>query len=331
MKSMGFIEDELDEVRKLCERVIPGSKLVSCVHSMVRVEIRRTSVKNIVVCIQFPLEYPTKPILLELKSKKLSEKLLSKLTTVCDEEIKKYLGKAQILKTLQFITNFIDENPLSCCYDEITFLKSKLTANDELKLRQKASKIFLKLKEKKYFVNVSFHLPDDYPNEVVGIEVDTNLPPAIGRYLSGEAREKARQSVEPPLKLDLAARTKFVKRPSLGPAAAVFLDSIRLLPLELCQICHKACLPENPDDVIIDETNSLHVERMYCNHLFHLNCLLVYMKTPPFQGGKKCPTCGQKIYHEKWRIGEKLAEERWAHQQARQRELDERKLRGSEL
>lgn len=77
--------------------------------------------------------------------------------------------------------------------------------------------------------------------------MDTNLPPAIGRYLSGEAREKARQSVEPPLKLDLAARTKFVKRPSLGPAAAVFLDSIRLLPLELCQICHKACLPENPD------------------------------------------------------------------------------------
>ncbi|KAK9501997.1 hypothetical protein O3M35_012611 [Rhynocoris fuscipes] len=320
---MGFIEDELDEVRKLCEHIIPGSKLVSCVQSMVRVEIKRTSVKTIVACMQFPLEYPAKSILLELKSKTLSEKLLAKLTNVCDEEIKKYLGKPQILKILQFITNFIDENPLSCCYDEITFIKSKLTKNDELKLKQKSSKVYLKLNEQNYYINGTFHIPDDYPNKQVEIDVDTNLPPAISRYLIGESMEKARQCVEPPLRLDAAAKAKFVKKPSLGPATAVFLDSIRIIPSEQCQICHKLCLPVNPKDVVTDESHSLHVERMYCNHLFHLSCLIGYMKTPPFQGGKKCPTCGQKIYHEKWRVGEKLAEDRWAHQQARQRELDE--------
>ena len=40
-------------------------------------------------------------------------------------------------------------------------------------------------------------------------------------------------------------------------------------------------------------------------------------------GGKKCPDCGKQVYHEKWTIGEKLAEDRWAHRQARDRELAE--------
>lgn len=36
---MGFIDDELQEVSKICENVVRGSRLVSCVPSMVRVEI----------------------------------------------------------------------------------------------------------------------------------------------------------------------------------------------------------------------------------------------------------------------------------------------------
>nr|CAD7198852.1 unnamed protein product [Timema douglasi]CAD7576137.1 unnamed protein product [Timema californicum] len=72
-----------------------------------------------------------------------------------------------------------------------------------------------------------------------------------------------------------------------------------------------------------DESADRHVERVYCSHLFHLECLITFMKTPPFHGGKKCPTCGQRIYHDKWRLSEKITEDRWAHQQARERELKE--------
>lgn len=39
--------------------------------------------------------------------------------------------------------------------------------------------------------------------------------------------------------------------------------------------------------------------------------------------GKKCPRCNLRIYHDKWNISPKLAEERWAHKEARQREIDE--------
>lgn len=72
----------------------------------------------------------------------------------------------------------------------------------------------------------------------------------------------------------------------------------------------------------MDENAGKHIERIYCGHLYHQECLLAFMKTPPF-GNKKCPSCGIKISHHKWRLTDKLAEDRWAHEQARERELAE--------
>ena len=40
-------------------------------------------------------------------------------------------------------------------------------------------------------------------------------------------------------------------------------------------------------------------------------------------GGKKCPGCKLRIYHEKWKVTPELAEARWAHKQAKDRELGE--------
>ena len=65
------------------------------------------------------------------------------------------------------------------------------------------------------------------------------------------------------------------------------------------------------------------VEWVYCKHVYHHACLDVYMKTPPFDGGKKCPKCGKRIYHEKWNISPELAEQRWAQKEARKREIEE--------
>lgn len=42
-----------------------------------------------------------------------------------------------------------------------------------------------------------------------------------------------------------------------------------------------------------------------------------------FAGGKKCLKCGQRIFHDKWNIAPQVAEERWAHQEARKREVAE--------
>lgn len=161
---MGLIQDELSEVKRLCEHVIPGCKLISCVPSMVRTEIRKTEHKTLIVCIQFPDDYPKAPLLLELKSKTLSDKLLQRLTERCEVELKKNLGKPQVLELLKFLRVFIDENPLSCCFDEINALKQTINAtSDELKLKQKHSAIVLKVMQGKYFLNTKVGLPDNYP------------------------------------------------------------------------------------------------------------------------------------------------------------------------
>lgn len=40
-------------------------------------------------------------------------------------------------------------------------------------------------------------------------------------------------------------------------------------------------------------------------------------------GGKKCLSCDNRIYHDQWSITPELAEARWAHKEAKARELDE--------
>lgn len=80
---------------------------------------------------------------------------------------------------------------------------------------------------------------------------------------------------------------------------------------------------QDPAAAVTDDNDDLHVERILCGHLYHLKCLSDYMKTPPFAGGKKCLICKERVCHEKHKIAPELAEARWAHLQARQRELDD--------
>ena len=96
----------------------------------------------------------------------------------------------------------------------------------------------------------------------------------------------------------------------------------------------------DPAAAIHNEKAAAHVERVYCGHAYHHDCLILYLKTPPFDGGKKCPGCQKRIYHEKWKVTPELAEARylvlpkiylnrkqsvlfcrWASEQAKAREL----------
>ncbi|KAK9870964.1 hypothetical protein WA026_009926 [Henosepilachna vigintioctopunctata] len=319
---MGFIEDELTEVKSLCENVIEGSRLVSCVRSVVRVEIKRTLFKALVICFQFPEDYPKCPILIELKSKTFSSKLLEKLSNICEQEAKKYINKAQILVVVKFLKNFVDENPLACCYDEITDLKLKLSGSDELKLKQKSSTIILKVFNQKYYLESKIFIPDDYPQERIEIQdLTTNFSPALNRHIIAQAKEIARKCVEPPVKQN-KNDPPFKPNPSLKKSVEFLITCVKSFPSEQCQICKKNCLPEDPALLELDENSSSHIERIYCGHLLHLECLVSFMKTPPF-GNKKCSVCGVKINHHKWTLTDKLAENRWAHEQARERELEE--------
>lgn len=70
---------------------------------------------------------------------------------------------SQILPTLKFIRNYIEENPLICCYEEISILKELLTDRDELKLKQKNSTINLIVNQGSYYFKTKLVVPDNYP------------------------------------------------------------------------------------------------------------------------------------------------------------------------
>ncbi|ELU12713.1 hypothetical protein CAPTEDRAFT_129847 [Capitella teleta] len=322
-ESQAIISKELAAVKVKFSQ-IEGAELISCVQVMVQIRIARTERKNIVACFQFPEGYPRTPILLELKSKHLSYKLLDGLTRVCEEEAKKMIGQQQILHIAKFIRKFIDDNPLCICSDEISNLKKLLKTGDEIKLKQKTSQVILKLREGQYYMNVKLTVPDNYPLEVTGVEIsDTNFPSHLSIHFASQSFEIARQCVQPPLRKNPKAPL-FTPKPALSPVTDYLVtEVIHTYPNAVCPACRENALPVVPSEIITDPSDARFVERVYCKHLYHHNCLDKYMKTPPFIGGKKCLACEKRIFHEKWKATPELAEARWAHQEARHRELAE--------
>lgn len=391
---MSLIEFELKEVRKLCGNVIESSQLVTCDESLVsphffqltvslfsksicvdfqiRVNINQTKCRCLTACLRFPKEdYPHQPLLVELKSKTLGDRILENLTKSCDEHCKtSLLDKPQILPLLKFLVKTLQENPLCICYDEIINLKqfiakteinTTLTKGTEIKVKQKKSAISLRVCGGKYFIKLEVTIPADYPHErPEWQDFHSNFPDVLIRYLNGQAKETVRLCVEPPLRV-FKNDPPWAVQPSLYKTFKFLIQATQEFHTEICQVCRKKCLPEDPEEIVKNDNDDLYVERAFCGHIYHSGCLKKYFCTPPFpSGGKLCLAsskhsrpdyiglaapntkskdgksgnksivkqetnegCGQRLMHDKWALDPKKAEQRWAHKKARERELEE--------
>lgn len=257
---------------------------------------------------------------------------------------------------LKSIGSYLRENPLCIIYQEYADVKSRLLDSSSLKLKQKTSTVTLVARGGTYYFKIKISVPIDYPHScVTWDEYDSNLPVMLVRFLNGQAKELARQCVEAPLR---AGNSSFEPRPSFERAIGFLVDATYEFQKELCPICKLIVLPPSADDVCTDDTRDEYVERVYCGHIFHQGCLKKYMREPPFPaGGKLCPAqkkhprsdekrkimaavaaerkssknattsvesiCGIRLSHDRWGLNVKLAEARWAQQQARVRELEE--------
>jgi len=318
---MGLIEDELDEIRRQCETQIKTSKVITVIPTMLRVEIERTPYKKITVLLQFPKDYPMAPILVELKSKHLAPKLLNGLTQVIEKETKQMLRKPQAFFVLKFVAKFIEDTPLCVCSEEIAKVKNMLGPEDRLKLSQKSSSVTITIVKEGYFLSLRCVIPEEYPVKQVEISAtDCNFPRVFRAWFVENSKEIARRCVQPP-KNPKPNAPKFECGASLEPALRFLVQSVQRYPLEPCQVCGVRLFPADPSLAVHNERAKDHVERVYCGHAYHHDCLILYMRTPPFEGGKKCPGCNNRIYHEKWRVTPELAEARWAAEQAKAREL----------
>ena len=217
---MTVIDDELQELKKCCENVIPDSKLIACVAAMIRVELKKSVFKTMAVCFTYPTNYPTNHILVEIKSKTLSRKLLDGLEKVAEVEAKRYIGKPHVLFILKFINQFFDDNPLACCSEEISEVKKLLGEDDKFKLSQKTSSICVQVSKNKYFFKAKIKVPNNYPLERITLEnIESNFPRIFKAWFSEQAKEIARRCVEPPLKVS-------VRSAAIGSAPNIYIRVI---------------------------------------------------------------------------------------------------------
>ncbi|CAL8082990.1 unnamed protein product [Orchesella dallaii] len=319
------LQKELDEYKNKLQAKVPRiTKVMTWSQEYVKVEISITKFRTLIMTLRFPDRYPETNLLVELTSKTLGHNLLFGLSAQCEDECKRSIGEVQILRVIQKVSKFLEEKPLCCCAEEISNIKREiLKSDDAIVLKQKQSSVNLIARQGKYYYDAMFCVPDDYPEAPIRNDLNaTNFSTAFQKYFQAQMTEIARQCVEPPLNKKKASHT-FEKRPSLFPAVKFLVESVHRYVNEVCCGCNNKGFPEDPVNVIDESSNRYHVERLYCGHIFHLKCLVKYMKTPPFQGGKKCPSCGERIFHEKYKVPPELEEARWAHKQARQRELDE--------
>ncbi|XP_053688271.1 uncharacterized protein LOC128737620 [Sabethes cyaneus] len=352
---MGLIEDEIDEVKRLCCNVIPCSKLVTCLNSLIRVDINHTDSRQLTVCIRFPVDYPQNKLLLEFKSRSMSLVFLERFTKICDEKSSQFIGKPQVMNVLKFIDSYLRENPLCIVTEEIFNIKKLLEGTSgDLKLRQKSSSLCLSARGGPFFYNAKFRISERYPVErIQWDECDCNLPQALVRFVNGQANEIARQCVEAPLRKIKNNELEFKPKPSLERTLRFIIAAMKGFPEERCPICEQLSLPPTAQEVIEIDTEAKFLIRMFCGHVYHQGCLKRFMSEPPFPpGGKICPAkrkhprsdrtggggrlkhttgtnseeelCQQRVTHDKWGLNDvKSAEAKWAHQQARVRELEE--------
>ncbi|EDS37774.1 conserved hypothetical protein [Culex quinquefasciatus] len=345
---MGLIEDEVLEVSRLCCNVILGSKLITCMSSLIRVDLYQTESRQLTACIRFPSEYPRNKLLVEFKSKTMSLTFLERFTKICDEKGAGFVGKPQVMSMLKFVDGYLRENPLCIVTQEIFGVKKLLEGTGgELKLRQKSSSVSLMARGGPYYFGAKFHVPEEYPVQRIQWEdCDCNLPQALIRFVNGQSKEIARQCVEAPLR-KLKTDQEFQPKPSLERTLRFIIEALKGLPTDRCPICEELSLPSTLVEAEISDEDDRFLIRMFCGHIYHQGCLKKYMSEPPFPpGGKICPAkrkhprsdrsagrrpavesnelCQQRVTHDKWGLNDvKSAEAKWAHQQARIRELEE--------
>lgn len=315
-----IISSELAQVQQKAPN-IEGVTLEAAVRNIVRATIRLQGLRTITTCMQFPAEYPKEPIVIELKSKTLPEKVCDKITKICEEEAKKWLGQKQVMLMINFVKEFLIENPLCVCSEEILSVKKKLlTSDDSVILKQATSKVVYRISQEQYFMQFVLVVPEEYPIKQVKIELeDHNFPEILKVNFISQATEIARKCVQPPIKKK-PKDPPFEPQPSVLPVVKFLVEAVKKFPVMCCPLCKERVLPQNPSEPVTDKRRRM--EKLYCGHLFHFICLYKYIKTPPFTG-KICPDCGNAIYHDKFKLSPQLMEARWAHKQARQRELDE--------
>ncbi|GMH32881.1 hypothetical protein BSKO_00715 [Bryopsis sp. KO-2023] len=192
-----FIEGELARVRQ----VLPQDQLKSCVIDMVQVAVNVTNWRSLTLYLRFPDAYPQETLNIDIVSRTLSAELMSKVKAAAEKESAKHLGQEQVLPVANLVRSFMETNRLAPAYEDIKEIQA-LLADTPCTLKsskEKTGTVHIILREEKYFLDLKFSLPKDYPERMVEIHLnDGNLPSEVQSTMLTQAEEKGRRLAEAP-------------------------------------------------------------------------------------------------------------------------------------
>ena len=147
--------------------------------------------------------YPNASLVVKLKSKCLPHKLVEFLIKKSEGTVKKLVteGKPQVVPVFDFLKNIMTNNNLIPVWSEMPALKEVLRLQgenkdmlDEMKLFEKAGKIKMKLRQRKFYLDVEFVIPEAYPYAQLEIKfLDHNYDPNFARLFFARAEEIIRR------------------------------------------------------------------------------------------------------------------------------------------
>ena len=112
----------------------------------------------------FPEGYPSKSILVEVKSHTLPDRVMKLIESISEKEAKKLQGQHQVIAVCKVVRQFLDENMFIVCAAELDAVRNKLMEEgDDIKIRQKTGSFIVKAYKNGYFMAIKLSISDDYP------------------------------------------------------------------------------------------------------------------------------------------------------------------------
>jgi len=162
----------------------------------IQVFIERSAFVKVRISLQFPDQYPEKPILIEISSNVLPPGLQKKLKKIGQDKSSELLGRPQALAVITSINNFLMTNKLIVCWKELKQAFQLIEGKGTISCKEDSGEIKIHLNSGNFYLKFFIQIPDGYPAQELTLQFKSNnFPGTIAQMFELQAKEVVRRCV----------------------------------------------------------------------------------------------------------------------------------------
>eukprot|EP00753_Platysulcus_tardus_P010965 PLAT3175.3.p1 GENE.PLAT3175.3~~PLAT3175.3.p1 ORF type:complete len:458 (+),score=176.18 PLAT3175.3:39-1412(+) len=174
---------------------VPSVEVETSCDSLVSIRCRPTPYRGAIMRLQFPVDYPTSPLLIEVSSKTYCEEVISKLVSMGDRTAGELAGSPQMGAVLDKFRKKVHSDLFLYAWEEKNAVKELAELEEgQFQSNAKAGAMLLSLKHGSYRLKVKLTVPASYPEDEVQVELGrTNLPEYLKNMLDAQVVQVMRK------------------------------------------------------------------------------------------------------------------------------------------